>query len=126
MVSAFWTWTIATCTCKLAICYLYLDLFRIHMKLKRWLWLLMVLIACYAPIFIAFFMTQCRPVWAAWDQVLSETNCRPAGPHELASVAANLFLDLAVVLTPSPVIWKLHMPTRKKVGVSTMFSLGFS
>lgn len=85
----------------------------------------MTLTVCYAPVFIAIFMTQCTPVWAAWDQVLSQTNCRPAEIHELASVAVNLALDLAVVLTPTPVIWTLQMPTRKKVGVSAMFSLGF-
>lgn len=119
-----WTWTIATCACKLAISYLYLDLFRIHAQLKRWVYLLMFLIACYAPIFIVFFMTQCKPVWAAWDPVLSQTNCRPEGTNEIASVTTNLVLDLAVVLMPTPVIWKLHMSTRKKVGVSSMFSLG--
>ncbi len=78
----------------------------------------------YAFIFIPIFFTQCKPVHAAWDPVLSLTKCRPITQQEFASVAINMALDLAVVVLPLPVVWSLRMPTRKKIAVSLMFSLG--
>jgi hypothetical protein len=61
---------------------------------------------------------------AAWDQVLSQTNCRPLKEQELASVAVHLGLDTAIVAAPLPVIWGLEMSWDKKIRVSGVFSLG--
>ncbi|XXH00985.1 hypothetical protein Hte_007336 [Hypoxylon texense] len=69
-------------------------------------------------------MTQCSPVSAAWDPVLSKTNCRPLKIQELASVAVHLGLDTAIVVAPLPIIWGLKMPRSKKIGVSLIFSIG--
>ncbi|KAI4858740.1 hypothetical protein F4820DRAFT_454582 [Hypoxylon rubiginosum] len=124
LVSAFWTWTVATAACKLAILCLYLEIFRAHTLFKKVVWGIMACTTIYVPVFIAFFMTQCSPVSAAWDPILSKTNCRPREIHELVSVAVNLALDLAVLLAPLPVIWGLHMRTSKKIGVTTVFSIG--
>lgn len=92
--------------------------------MQRAVWIAMALCIAYVPTFITVFMTQCSPVSAAWDPVLSLTNCRPRETHELVSVAINVVLDLMVVLIPIPVIWNLQMPTQKKVAVIGMFSLG--
>ncbi|KAF2759927.1 hypothetical protein EJ05DRAFT_315243 [Pseudovirgaria hyperparasitica] len=125
MVSAFWTWTIATTGCKLAVLRLYLAIF--HTKTFRYInFVLMGLVACYPFVFIPVFMTQCTPVSAAWDPVLSLTHCRPREQHELASVAVNVAFDLLIVLLPLPWIWSLQMATRRKVTVTAMFSLGLS
>lgn len=85
---------------------------------------MMVLCVAYVPTFITVFMTQCSPVSAAWDPVLSLTNCRPRETHELVSVAINVVLDIFVVILPLPVVWKLKMPARKKAAVTGMFSIG--
>ncbi|KAI0095751.1 hypothetical protein GGR51DRAFT_544669 [Nemania sp. FL0031] len=124
-VSAFWTWTISTCACKISLLYLYLKLFQLKVVFARIVWALIALNIIYVIVFITFFMTQCKPVWAAWDQVLNPTNCRPSEIHEITSVAVNLFLDLAVVLVPIPVVSKLQMPLSKKIGITAIFSLGF-
>ncbi|KAI0179155.1 hypothetical protein GGR52DRAFT_293816 [Hypoxylon sp. FL1284] len=122
--STLWTWTISTCTCKLAVLFMYLDIFRTDPIFRKVIWVLIALTACYIPVFIPFFMTQCSPVSAAWDPVLSQTNCRPLKIQELASVAVHLFLDTAIVVAPLPIIWGLKMPRSKKIGVSLIFSIG--
>ncbi|KAI8935076.1 hypothetical protein NX059_007671 [Plenodomus lindquistii] len=124
LISAFWTWTVATCACKLAILYLYLEIFSISVPMQRAIWFTMALCVAYVPTFITVFMTQCSPVSAAWDPILSTTNCRPRETHELVSVAINVALDLLVVALPIPVIWNLQMPNKKKIAVTGMFSLG--
>ena len=117
------TWTLATILCKLAILWLYTQIFTTR-KFKLAAYTLMGVTVSYAFIFIPIFFTQCKPVHAAWDPVLSLTSCRPITRQEFASVAINMALDLAVVVLPLPVVWSLRMPTRKKVAVSLMFSLG--
>ncbi|KAI1370298.1 hypothetical protein F4677DRAFT_438726 [Hypoxylon crocopeplum] len=122
--STLFTWTISTCTCKLAVLFMYLDIFRTDRIFRRVIWVLIALTLCYSPVFIPFFMTQCSPVSAAWDPVLSKTNCRPLKIQELASVAVHLGLDTAIVVAPLPIIWGLKMPRSKKIGVSLIFSIG--
>ena len=124
--STLFTWTISTCTCKLAVLFMYLEIFRTHALFKKIIWLLIVLTACYPAVFIPYFMTQCSPVSAAWDQELSRTNCRPLRLQEIASVAVHLVLDTAIVVAPLPIVWGLKMPKNKKIGVSAMFSLGMT
>ena len=36
----------------------------------------------------------------------------------------NLLSDLYILLLPLPVLWKLHMPLRKKLGVAAVFLTG--
>ena len=125
-ISTLFTWTISTCTCKLAVLFMYLEIFRTHTVFKKVIWVLIACTACYIPVFIPYFMTQCSPVWAAWDQELSQTNCRPLRQQEIASVAVHLALDTAIVVAPPPIVWGLKMPRNKKIGVSAMFSLGMT
>ena len=105
---------------------MYLNIFRTHALFKKIIWFLIVATACYAPVFIPYFMTQCSPVSAAWDEQLSRTNCRPLKEQEIASVAVHLVLDTAIVAAPLPIVWGLKMPRNKKLGVSAMFSLGLT
>ncbi|CAH0031675.1 unnamed protein product [Clonostachys rhizophaga] len=122
--STLFTWTLATCSCKLAILFMYLEIFRTDRLFRIAVWILIALTLCYPPVFIPYFMTQCSPPSAAWDQVLSQTNCRPLKQQELASVAVHLGLDTAIVAAPLPVIWGLEMSWDKKIRVSGVFSLG--
>ncbi|KAI1496233.1 hypothetical protein F5X99DRAFT_401047 [Biscogniauxia marginata] len=124
VTSSFFTWTLSTTSCKVAVLVMYLDIFRTDVGFRRAVYVLIALCALYPVVFIPFFITVCHPVWAAWDPILSQTNCRPLEVQEIASVAVNLFLDFAVVTLPIPVVWKLQMPTNKKLGVTAMFSLG--
>ena len=82
----------------------------------------------FAIAFIPIFMTICDPPSALWnlDPMVAFTHCHPIQRQEYASVAANMALDLAVVIVPLPAVWKLQMPVDKKVKVSLMFSLGLA
>jgi hypothetical protein len=114
---------LATVFCKLAVLWLYTQIFTTR-QFKLAAYIVMGATASYAFIFIPIFFTMCKPVRAAWDPVLSLTNCRPITHQEFASVSINMALDLAVVLLPLPVVWGLRMPMRKKITVTLMFSLG--
>jgi hypothetical protein len=104
--------------------FLYTTIFSVA-SFKRIIYVFIALTAAYAFAFIPYFMTQCRPVSAAWDPVLSQTNCSPTRNQELASVSVNMVLDLAIVILPAPLVWNLHMPIRKRLAVIGIFSVGF-
>ncbi|KAL4935322.1 hypothetical protein BDV06DRAFT_234429 [Aspergillus oleicola] len=42
----------------------------------------------------------------------------------VSQVGTSIALDFAVLMFPLPVIWGLHMPTRKKIAVALVFWLG--
>ncbi|KAK5626857.1 hypothetical protein RRF57_002572 [Xylaria bambusicola] len=50
--------------------------------------------------------------------------CRDTIIFDIATVAANFFLDLAVLALPLPVLWSLKMSIRDKLTVTAMFSIG--
>jgi hypothetical protein len=82
----------------------------------------------YAIAFIPVFMTVCLPVKALWsaDIEFVVAHCRTYATQEYASVAANMALDLMVVIIPMPAVWKLKLPTSKKTFVMLMFSFGLA
>ncbi|KAF2458351.1 hypothetical protein BDY21DRAFT_342242 [Lineolata rhizophorae] len=125
LLSAGMTWTFATVLCKLAVLWMYTHIFTVR-PFKIAAYVTMGFVTSYAIIFVPIFFTHCIPIEASWsvDPVVQATQCRPIKRQEYASVSINMALDLAVVLLPLPVIWKLQIPTRKKIFVSFMFSLG--
>lgn len=73
-------------------------------------------------------MTACLPPSAVWsaDVDYIVKHCRAIQSEEYASVAANMILDLLVVVIPIPSVWKLQLALSKKIFVTTMFSLGLA
>lgn len=67
----------------------------------------------------------CRPLGFRWDKTLNG-QCGSSVDQEIAYSPVNLVADGLVVLPPLPVIWKLQMPTRKKLQISCMFGLGLT
>jgi hypothetical protein len=121
------TWTLATVLCKLAVLSFYTNIFPTK-GFTAAAYVLMGLVISYGIAFIPIFFTHCSPPSAAWDPdpVVVATRCRPISQQEFASVAINMALDLSIVLLPLPIVWSLQMPTRKKICVSLMFSLGLA
>ncbi|KAF2468320.1 uncharacterized protein BDR25DRAFT_202666, partial [Lindgomyces ingoldianus] len=119
------TWTLSTVGCKLAVLKLYLVIFQ-GPKFKRVIWVVMAGCVVYAIVLIPIFIAACNPVRASWDPLLHEEKCWPWMYHSLAALSLNVLLDVTIVAMPLPVVWKIKMPMRKKVGVSAMFSLGLS
>ena len=67
----------------------------------------------------------CQPVKFNWDRTVSGS-CGNLGTAEMAAAAINMVLDVLIVLLPLPVVWKLQMPTQKKLAVTVTFALGLT
>ncbi|KJZ75224.1 hypothetical protein HIM_05418 [Hirsutella minnesotensis 3608] len=69
--------------------------------------------------------TFCRP-WRKNVDPFLPGYCKPHTSWFLASAFINAFLDLVVLLLPTPAIWRLQMNTSKKISVTFVFLLGYS
>ncbi|KAL8650451.1 MAG: hypothetical protein Q9210_003812 [Variospora velana] len=65
----------------------------------------------------------CQPIALNWDKTL-DGECGSTLGLEITFAAVNMVIDAAIVFLPTPVIWRLQMPVKRKIGVSCMFGLG--
>ncbi|KAI1385880.1 uncharacterized protein F4822DRAFT_445740 [Hypoxylon trugodes] len=78
------------------------------------------LIACT----VAWFAT-CRPFRFNWELGSDVTqHCGNLGLKFLLSAIFNLVLDVCILILPMPMLWTLHMSTRRKFALSFVFGLG--
>jgi hypothetical protein len=69
---------------------------------------------------------SCNPVAASWDLALAAsptTTCINRPAEYLAQSSLNIMTDICVFLLPLHTIWKLQLPFRQKLGVSSIFTL---
>lgn len=65
----------------------------------------------------------CRPIAFNWDKTL-DGQCGSTVGEEVSFAIVNMILDGIIVILPMPVVWRLQMPVKKKIGISCMFGLG--
>ncbi|KAK4222684.1 hypothetical protein QBC38DRAFT_489287 [Podospora fimiseda] len=116
-------WCLAMTSVRLSIINLYSHLFSSSQKLR---------IACYvmtavcAVWFIGDALTVfliCRPFNYNWDKTV-DGSCGNVNAAYLSVHSTNFVVDSTIALMPLPVLWKLSMPMRRKIGVMLMFGLG--
>jgi hypothetical protein len=69
----------------------------------------------FVVVFIPILMTACSPPSAAWapDPKAAFADYYPIQRQEFASVRVSMVLDLAVVIVPMPMAWKLQLQIRE-------------
>jgi hypothetical protein len=50
--------------------------------------------------------------------------CSRAKPDAIAQGIGNILLDLYALVLPLPVVWGLHLPLKKKLGLMIIFLTG--
>jgi hypothetical protein len=66
---------------------------------------------------------QCKPIAKNWNTQLPGT-CTNTLQVQLATATINMLFDLSIVILPMPVLWRLQMPMKKKLMVTSVLSLG--
>ncbi|KAK8119982.1 uncharacterized protein PG998_004608 [Apiospora kogelbergensis] len=88
--------------------------------------------ACHAVMWINILWTasmivainlSCIPHQAIWDLTIPG-KCFEKSTLDVALAVMALVTDLAILALPHRVIWRLHLSTKKKLGISAMFGLG--
>ncbi|KAL7625211.1 hypothetical protein AAE478_004426 [Parahypoxylon ruwenzoriense] len=65
----------------------------------------------------------CNPREKYWNPLVLG-KCLDANTTAFAAPIVNLVFDIIALILPQRVIWGLHLPWRKKIGVSVLFALG--
>lgn len=111
---------------KLSILHFYSRVFN-NAAFKRVVWLAMGL--CVAFWFGAFFGTAlfCIPPRALWEPLerVPDAHCGNNQAMYTACASSDLGIDVIVILLPMPTLWRLQLPTTKKVALTFVFGVGF-
>lgn len=68
-------------------------------------------------------LTVCRPLSYTWDKSI-EGHCGDILAGYISSAVINVVLDVAVIILPMRILWKLQMRLSKKLLISGIFGLG--
>ncbi|KAL6702553.1 hypothetical protein ACN47E_001550 [Coniothyrium glycines] len=123
--SGFFLWLAIVSLTKLSILFLYRTLFRCMTRFIVVVHIMMSIVALYWIGFTLGSIFQCKPVAFNWDKTIPGGTCLNPKSGFLTSGSVNLVLDVILVVMPAPVVWKMqHVSQLKKIGITTMFSLG--
>ncbi|KAF2262725.1 hypothetical protein CC78DRAFT_569581 [Lojkania enalia] len=109
---------------RISVICLYYRLFSV----KRWLrWSLNAvgwISVIWLITLILVVSLQCKPVAAVVDASIQDAECLDNFIGFLTSEVINVFLDLALLCLPIPIIMKLYLPLREKIGLGAIFLTG--
>ena len=110
---------------ELSILLLYLKLFVCNRKSTTYILIQLVLwlnFFFYTAMMLSLIFL-CTPVRKFWNPKLPG-RCSNSFAHIVVSALFNVVSNFATVILPIRAIWKLQMPMKKKIGVSTLFMAG--
>lgn len=121
----------ALVTGKISVAFLILRIIR-RSKWRRAFLIYAAMIGTFLFSTIAIIITfiQCRPVAALWNPnlvVAGKATCWPpriSSSYQLFNGSWLAFIDLALALLPSTIIWSLQLNLKRKVGISAVMGLG--
>ncbi|KAK3938710.1 putative integral membrane protein [Diplogelasinospora grovesii] len=97
---------------------------------KAFLCVLMALTAAISILTAVFVFTQCSTPSALWDPSVRARETvvcwDPSAESDMAIFhgAWNALADFALALMPAPIIWQLHLPLKKRLGLIVLMGCG--
>lgn len=108
---------------KLSILHMYMGIFRT----RSFLMSSYVLAGCVSAFCVGYILNMfftCRPLAYNWDKNIPEGSCSNSTVQQVVFGVIQMAIDLAIVVMPMPVIWKLQIPTKKKLVLMGILSVG--
>ncbi|KAI5782611.1 hypothetical protein EDC01DRAFT_220039 [Geopyxis carbonaria] len=118
------TFVFAMVPAKLSICFSYRRLSQ-KKSFSRVLLGTKVFIGTWGIAFLCVVVFRCWPISAYWTDVLNRKNkCINETAPLLTSSFTNVFTDFWLVILPIPTLWKLQLPSRQRIVLIFLMSLG--
>lgn len=110
---------------RISICALLIRIFGTKIWFKWFLIVATTLQAVSAFLLIILNFVVVRPIEGRWNPTIEAKRMDPSIPLYTAYTAGSLlaFGDLAYVLLPVMIVWKLKMPLRRKLGLCILLGL---
>ncbi|KAK8108357.1 hypothetical protein PG984_014158 [Apiospora sp. TS-2023a] len=109
-----------------------MSLLCFYSKLSRarwWIWCIRIsfgILAGYTVAITCAMVFACHPIQRSWDVTITAGGCVNRAQLYIAIAALQILSDLGLLLIPMPMIYGLHMPSEKKMGLAWMFVIGSS
>lgn len=116
-------WAIAVAMIRSSIMFLYIRIFPSRSFRLACYSILTLNVAFSTGVVVADFL-ECRPLACRWDPSVACTSCFETSIFAKFQAGFSLTLDIMVVFLPTPMLWGLQIPGRKKALLSGMFGLG--
>ena len=113
---------------KTGILLQYLRLFAPQKIVNPFLWysarIIIVVTGIYYTISTFITIFACSPREAIWNPLILEHRCLDNNTLVLVTCLYNILSDIIILLLPARAVWKLRIPTRRKVGIVLLFAIG--
>ncbi|KAF2679344.1 hypothetical protein K458DRAFT_422378 [Lentithecium fluviatile CBS 122367] len=115
-------WALANTSVKLSMLHLYVTIFP-SARFKLFAKAIAGFTLCYCLTILLETFLLCRPFRYNWDKSINGY-CANEQLAYLTAGIINLLLDVAIIVLPLPILWKLQMALTKKFGIAFMLSIG--
>ncbi|KAH8784505.1 hypothetical protein F5882DRAFT_497558 [Hyaloscypha sp. PMI_1271] len=109
---------------KISVLFLYLRLFEHSPSFRYTAYGTIFFIALITVVLSSLTIFACEPVSFFWNRDIRGGRCLDIKAVAYAISAVGIVQDLVIVALPLPVLVKLQMSTRKKIGIGFMLILG--
>ena len=113
---------------KTTILLQYLRLFAPQKSMDPFMWYSarIVIIATGLFYLISTFLTifACSPRAAYWNPLITNGRCLDNNTSVLITCIYNIVSDIVILILPARAVWKLRIPTRKKLNIVLLFAIG--
>ncbi|KAL8645865.1 MAG: hypothetical protein Q9226_007105, partial [Calogaya cf. arnoldii] len=114
---------------KFAVLHLYLRLLACNATTRWMIYIGMVysVITNLVAVIVLAILNSPQRDWLNWLRATNATSGGPVNELNMMSTAVcalNFVSDLYILFLPLPVIWNLHLPTKKRVGLVAIFGTG--
>ena len=67
----------------------------------------------------------CDPILYSYDRTIPGGRCGDLTKFQLYTAIFNLLADFIIVVLPMPMLWRLQMQRKRKIGITLVFGMGF-
>ncbi|OLN96264.1 hypothetical protein CCHL11_04418 [Colletotrichum chlorophyti] len=92
--------------------------------LKRSVWITLGIIIGYTIGIFFSLIFACDPVVMSWDVTITAGTCINRPSLYIATAAANIISDAILFALPIPIVIKLQIPRKQKIGLFFIFAVG--
>jgi len=108
---------------KLSLLFFYLQ-FAVEKRFRVAVYSLMAVVTGYSLASALVVIFSCYPFSKSWDITITDGFCVNLPVFYIANLSLNSATDIAVLILPLPMLWKLRMPFQQKIAVLAIFMTG--
>jgi hypothetical protein len=108
---------------KFSILHFYLVIFP-NKRFRRACYVLLVISALYWISIVLETFLLCKPVEYNWNKKINGHCTKHLREVYMSAGIINLLVDFIIIAMPMPMLIRLTLPTRKKIGLIAIFSVG--